>query len=575
MKYIFSKIFGAYITATIILLTAVLAFTYQTVEVHYINMLTKDMHNLNVLLEKNILDFVHSGQTEEMNLYIEGLDDETGTRISVIEPDGTVIADSQTDAKKMENHSDRPEFSDALKSGKGSAHRYSNTLEKNMLYVAKTLRSGGNTVAVVRVSLYDDDVNLLINSLLKTIINLVIAALFISFALIYVFTRSITNPIKELADASEKLAGGDFDVKVKVKSKDEIRNLADSFNKMTDEIKRLFDELNIKNVELQNIIGAIKDGMLVLNNSGSVILANAAAEKIVGKDNIIGAYYRSLISDNAFSKFVKKVFVKQKSYSAELIIDDIHYLCSGHWLKSKDEVIVILYDLSEIKEFEKIKKDFVVNVSHELRTPLTAIKGFIETLEDDTDVSDQNRHFLNIIHRHTNRLINIVNDLLLLSELENTGSKLELKKTNLNTLIANTLVIFQQKANEKNLKLKFKTDKDLPEIKADGFKLEQMLLNLIDNAVKYTDEGSIRVKARQKGKNIRIEIEDTGLGIPQDKAERIFERFYILDKSRSRKVGGTGLGLSIVKHIVNLHKGGITVKGTPGKGTTFTIDLPL
>nr|MDA3843024.1 ATP-binding protein [Candidatus Kapabacteria bacterium] len=133
----------------------------------------------------------------------------------------------------------------------------------------------------------------------------------------------------------------------------------------------------------------------------------------------------------------------------------------------------------------------------------------------------------------------------------------------------------QQKANEKNLKLRFKTDSDLPEIKADGFKLEQMLLNLIDNAVKYTDEGSIRVKARQKGKNIRIEIVDTGLGIPQDKAERIFERFYILDKSRSRKVGGTGLGLSIVKHIVNLHKGAITVKGTPGKGTTFTIDLPL
>ena len=233
-----------------------------------------------------------------------------------------------------------------------------------------------------------------------------------------------------------------------------------------------------------------------------------------------------------------------------------------------------LYDITKIKNLEKTKKDFVSNVSHELRTPLTAIKGFVETLEETTN-DDENKHYLNIIKRHTDRVINIVEDLLLLSELEEESSSLELEDVNLKGLIENILKIFDQRLREKNLVLKFKADKNLPLIKADPFKLEQVFINLIDNAIKYTERGEVMISVSQNDKGLITEIQDTGICIPKEHLSRIFERFYVVDKSRSRKLGGTGLGLSIVKHIVLLHNGKIDVENIPGTGTKFIVTLPV
>jgi len=215
----------------------------------------------------------------------------------------------------------------------------------------------------------------------------------------------------------------------------------------------------------------------------------------------------------------------------------------------------------------------VINVSHELRTPLTAIKGYVETLNEEAD--EKSRNYLEIIKRHTDRLINIVKDLLLLSELEEKGFKLQTEKVNLRDLMENILKIFEPELKEKKIEVDLRAEDDFPLIEGDPFKLEQMFINIIDNAVKYTKKGMIKILLKEENRNARIEIQDTGIGIPEEHLNRIFERFYVINKSRSRRLGGTGLGLSIVKHIALLHNGDISVNSMPGKGTTFTILLPL
>jgi two-component system phosphate regulon sensor histidine kinase PhoR len=236
-------------------------------------------------------------------------------------------------------------------------------------------------------------------------------------------------------------------------------------------------------------------------------------------------------------------------------------------------VVAILHDITEFRKLEKIKRDFVLSASHELRTPLTAIKGYVETLQ--TKISKKDQQYLNVIKRHTERLINIVSDLLNLSELEEKVNKPEFELVNIKNLIENIKTLFAPRFKEKNLALKVNVEEKLPLISGDSFKLEQMLINLVDNAIKYTEKGEVEIAARRLNQSIRITIKDTGIGIAQEHLSRIFERFYVVDKSHSRRMGGTGLGLSIVKHIVLLHNGEIEVESTPGVGTKFIITLPL
>jgi two-component system phosphate regulon sensor histidine kinase PhoR len=245
------------------------------------------------------------------------------------------------------------------------------------------------------------------------------------------------------------------------------------------------------------------------------------------------------------------------------------YLCSISFLSSSEQIVLTLHDITQVMQLSTIKKDFVVNVSHELRTPLTAIKGFVETLEDEK--VEKSKRYLEIIRRHTDRLISIVQDLQQLSELEAT-EQLELETVNLTQLMKPILKMFEPQLSNKGLNIELKVDN--VEISADPFKLEQVFINLIDNSIKYTEKGKITVSAEQDTKQTRIVIQDTGIGIPKEHLPRIFERFYVVDKSHSRKMGGTGLGLSIVKHIVQAHRGTITIESEVRTGTKVIITLP-
>jgi two-component system phosphate regulon sensor histidine kinase PhoR len=286
-----------------------------------------------------------------------------------------------------------------------------------------------------------------------------------------------------------------------------------------------------------------------------------------------GKFYWEVLREPNFSDLIKKVQQEKRSRTEELSLDEKSYLCSATYLDSRGETVITLHDITEVKKVEKIKKDFIMNISHELRTPLTAIKGFVETLEEEVD--RDKRHYLEIIKRHTDRLINIVKDLLILSELEEKETKLEVEEVDVAALVKDIMKIFEQKLKDKRLEVEVKVEEKIPSVKGDPFKLEQMFINLIDNAVKYTEKGKITIAVERKEDRIAIEVKDTGIGIPREHISRVFERFYVVDKSRSKRLGGTGLGLSIVKHIALLHGGEVAVESDPGKGTSFTVLLPV
>jgi two-component system phosphate regulon sensor histidine kinase PhoR len=572
MKHIFTKIFGGYLIAIILLAGSILLFTFQSLRDHYVKSLENELFSLNYAFEPSITPLILKNDFIQLDSLVKAQGKKTNSRITIISIDGEVLADSEKDPRIMENHRDRPEILAAIADSMGNSIRYSTTVKESMLYTAIRLTHKGRLLGFSRVSFFVKDIDMILDDLMDRIFNITFIVLIISLFVIWFFSRSLTNPIKQLAEASRRVASGDFNTKVSLKNKDELKYLADSFNYMTQQIKSLFEQISLQKEVLDGIISSIKDGFLVLDLDGKILLHNAGFSSIVKNEDLKGKYYWQVFQKESFDEFVRQIQNVKKSILQQVEFDDKTFLCSANYLEAQKEIIIIMYDITKVRQLETIKKDFVMNVSHELRTPLTAIKGFIETLMDS--MSGTNKKYLKIINRHTDRLINIVQDLLLLSKLEDAASKLIPKKVKMKKLVENILIIYTQKIEENNIKIDFIIDEDFPKIEADPFKLEQLFINILDNAIKYTANGSIRIEILEKTENIEIRFIDTGVGIPKDDQSRIFERFYTVDKSRSKKLGGTGLGLSIVKHIVGLHNGMINVESEPGRGTVFIITLP-
>jgi len=319
------------------------------------------------------------------------------------------------------------------------------------------------------------------------------------------------------------------------------------------------------------IIESIGEVIWIQKTNGLINVYNQAFCDLTDDENPKSKYFWNVIKQTELYGFVDSIHQNPTNKLQKLDAGNRSMLCSSSYLEDTAEIVFILHDTTELQQLEVIKKDLILNVSHELRTPLTSIKGFLETLEDELD--SDHAYYIQVIKRNTERLINIVNDLLILTKLEHVR-ELEYEQIDLPKMLESTFLLFENKLVEKKLKLETEISSDLPLLTADYFKLEQVLINLIDNAIKYTDLGTIKISA-QFDEEMIIQISDSGRGIPNEHLDRIFERFYVVDKSRSRKLGGTGLGLSIVKHIVQLHQGEVSVKSVIGKGTTFTVKLPV
>ncbi len=298
--------------------------------------------------------------------------------------------------------------------------------------------------------------------------------------------------------ALHKVAGHNFNIRVFLKNNDELKELADSFNYMIAEMERLFGELSRQKEELDSIISSLQEGILVLDKEERVLIANESLHIITSKNLEKGTFYWEILREPKLNELIKRVKTARQNSTEEIELNNRIFLCSATFLSYKEEITTVFHDITEIKKLEKIKTDFVLNVSHELRTPLTSIKGFIETIETKT-MDDENKHYLGIIKRNTDRLINIINDLLSLSEMEEKGTKLQLETVNLKEIIEQAFVVFEQQIHSKGFYINLSVDPDLPPVQGDPFKLEQVFINLIDNAMKYTEKGGITIEMKLSG----------------------------------------------------------------------------
>ncbi len=569
------RIFLGFTSLILFLLLSIIFFFHKPLRNFNISSLKSNLIRLNLSLDSEVKRLIKKGDIRTLDNWIKVIGNKINTRITIIKTEGEVIADSDKDPHTMDNHSDRPEIISAVKSDEGHSMRFSVSVGEQMLYVATTITECGEMLALIRTSIYLRDISVFIETLKENLMKISLVFFLIAIAVSWLLSKKFNKPVRSIIDATEKFASGDFNSKLFFNSNDEFGRLAGSFNKMVDQQEFIISRLTEREEELSTIISSMEEGLIVINRNGNIIHSNSSFRKMCNAKETRDALYWQVIRIPKMEKMISSSFEKEKSVFEELKYNERHYLATFSKIYESDRMVITFKDITELKGLEAIKKDFVLNLTHELKTPLTAIMGFVETLEDEEDI--KNKNYIEIIKRHTNRMNMIVSDLMVISEIEDENIEFELKKVNISLILSNIIKMFREKIENKKLTLKIDLGKKLPEIWGEEFKLEQMFINLIDNAHKYSDKGEINISLshQKKEKVLRFIINNTGSHIPEDSIPRIFERFFVVDKSRSRTLGGTGLGLSIVKHVVQLHSGKISVKTNSIMGTTFTIDLPV
>jgi len=541
----------------------------------YINNKVENMTHLSIIIEKTVKPFFVQQDWSGLDEFITEISKETGTRITIIHINGQVIAESEKDSQEMESHINRPEIKAALEGKPSHIVRYSTTTREDMLYFSSPIQLEGNIVAAIRLSIFLDEMHHIFARLRSKILMITFLIILLFIGISYYVSKIFTIPTGRLLQAFDRVGHGNLETRIISRQQEpEIKELSEGFNKMTEKLQSFVNEISMQTEELDAIISTIASGIVLLDKRGKIILYNSQFRKDFYQHKMSDKYFWEVIRESKLSEKVSELIEKKKNFTTEIDISGKNYLCTGTYIGKKDKSVLVFNDITRSKKLALIKKNLITNISHELRTPLTSIKGYIETLEDAT--GSEKEKYIQVIKRNTERLISMVDDLLVLSELEDKGGKLQIEKIDLKELMANIIKIFEPSIKDKRLKLILDIQNDLPNIEADIYKIEQLFINLIDNAVKYTEKGEITVSISLLPTNrIKIEIKDSGIGLKEEDYNRIFERFYVVNKARSRQQGGTGLGLSIVKHIVMLHKGEIEVDSRLGSGTNFIITLPL
>ena len=521
-----------------------------------------------------------------LEAFVKAMSAKIKSRITIIDKQGKVLAESeksQAEISNMENHLYRPEVRDALGGVIGIDTRYSSTLKIDMLYVAVPLVDNRIVVGVLRLALPLQSVQRMLSETRRVLFLGLFFALVLAFVLGSIVAAQISQPIHRMIQVSRQYAQGDFSRKIIRGSRDELGELALTLNKMSQDIEDKIREIKTQNQKLSAVLNSMMEGVIVVDKTGHIISVNQTIEKIFGilKEDTQDKLFLEAIRNKEISEVINKVLKEKLPLSGEinpvLPVRGIFQLNAVPIFDNNiiSGCLVVIHDITEIRRLETVRRDFVANVSHELKTPLTSINGFVETLlEGAMDDKENNKNFLKIIHDHTQRLNSLVDDLLSLSHMESKEIRLENKSFNLHDEAEKVIQGFRSQLKKRNIEIYNEIPAHIS-MTADKDRIEQVLTNLIDNAIKFNKEkGSIRIYSQEKDKHIKVTVEDSGIGIPEKDISRIFERFYRVDKARSRELGGTGLGLSIVKHIVELHKGSVGVESTEGLRSKFWFSLP-
>lgn len=567
---IFIKIFLS-IFLTVLCMSAIFFITANNyVDTKYKTFFVDELNSNKNIVAHALLPLYHSGNLDSVQKIVDEYGNLINRRITVIALNGQVFADSQAKPADMPNHSDRKEVQDALKNKEAHNIRYSSTLNREMLYTASLIKINDKPIAILRLSMPLETINIFANEMRATIIIIILIVLCISLITASFIAFKISAKITNLKDASAKLAGGDFSVKIISESNDELDQLCNSFNAMAEQIEALFTKTNEEKDKLDKIMESVNDTILVIDKSGKIIIHNSAFEKHFKNINPDNRYFWEIFRDKKLEETVKNLSSERNNILfSEIEYENTTYSLTASNIQTNDNIVLTFHDITSIKQMAMMKKEFVTNASHELKTPLTAISCFVENIESEDDMNTV-KHYISIIKKHSERLTKIVTDLLSLSELENNKNT-ELIKLNISKVIESVIDLYKNKIEQKNLKLEFIKHDGNFTINGNEFYIEQMLMNLIDNALRYTEKGKITVKLEKQNDKINLIVEDTGIGIAQEHLPRLFERFYVVDKARSRKSGGTGLGLSIVKYITNIHNATIAIDSKVNTGTAVTV----
>ncbi|WP_411350248.1 two-component system histidine kinase PnpS [Paenibacillus sp. WLX2291] len=514
----------------------------------------------------------------------------TDSRVTFIELDGTVIGDSETDPRGMNNHSTREEIVAAKQNGVGSAIRYSSTLKENMLYVAAPVNKGDTFNGYIRLSMSLTAVEDGVRSA-WTIMGISLLVLFIVAALVsYYVAASLTRPLEHITRVANRISRLDYGARVKLERQDEIGELGKAIDNMADSLEMQLKVIRDNEDLLQSVLANMTGGMVMVDDGGKIALVNRFAEEMlsINSRRMIGRPYHELKQHYELSRLLgeglrrkERIHDEQTLYNPEPRLIEIDGVPMFEDDDAYRGMLFLIQDVSNIRRLERMRSEFVANVSHELKTPIAAVKGFAETLLSGGVNDEQTaRSFLQIIYDESERLNRLIGDILELSKIESKRSPLEFSPIHLQSFFETIREMLNSSAAKKKITMEMNVPEELF-MEADEDRLRQIFVNLISNAINYTQDGgmvklAVHETMSERGEErIVFDVTDTGMGIPRKDLPRIFERFYRVDKARSRSSGGTGLGLSIVKHLVELHHGLVTVESEVHIGSTFTVNLPL
>jgi two-component system, OmpR family, phosphate regulon sensor histidine kinase PhoR len=532
----------------------------------------EDLATTTYAVRSALSESILSGDMERTDSLARSLQAETGARITVIAPDGRVLVDTDADPLAMESHRTRTEVIAALESGEGTAIRNSATLGTAMLYAAVTLKQGDTVLAVVRSSVPFRHLDSIVGGIASRMALLAAIAVALSALIAWIFSRSLAVPVRRLADGLAWMQAGDYGVRAEPSRIRELDDLAKGFNNAAERTGGLISDLSERTSQFEAILDSSSGPLAVLDRQGRFVFANDAFRALGASDDLSGRDYREVIASSEIQSLLRKALEAPGSGQDRVSKDGRTWAASWTVVAGHEQVVLGMADITDAVNLAAVKRDFAVNVAHELRTPLTAIKGFAETLSEHAD--DEERKYLDIILRNAERLISLVRDVQALAEMERPGYELEAEEVDLRALLGPVIELFRPAAKEKGLELALEPGSSVL-VSGDPYRLEQLAINLLDNAIKYTDKGSVRLSVSEDEGQALLEVSDTGQGIPEADIPRLCERFYVVDRSRSRHLGGTGLGLAIVKHIVMLHSGALGIRSEVGKGSTFFVRFPL
>ncbi|EDN7367129.1 PAS domain-containing protein [Listeria monocytogenes] len=588
MKKLWLKIGLSFFILFFVVMVIVGVFSGELMKSTYLNMKENQLEDdAKILLQTTNmenLDLDKDAATIQKSL--DPLGEDIDARITVIDSKGDVVADTKKDPEKLDNHMNRPEVTDILKKGEsvGISIRESDSLGYSMLYVAVPVKHQGKTDGVLRISISLESVDAAVAKLWGNLALIFGIALVIIAAISVFIARKITRPVREIIEVSTDLANHKYDSRIHGKISGELQDLSISVNTLAESLETQMFEIKQNEQRLNAIVQNLVSGVMLINVDKQVIMTNRTMYQILGETEITGKPFYEVIKSFALSQLIEATFetktIQQKEiilyFPREMILD----ASVSPILGENGEItgiILLLHDITQIRHLENVRSEFVTNVSHELKTPVTALKGFAETLLDGAMYDEVLlKKFLTIIKEESDRLHRLIMDILALSRIEQNPVAENVELVDVDEVIEQSARTIFEMATEKNIRVTIpeKTSASVM-IETDRDKLQQIVINLLSNAINYTPvDGKVEVKLIEQEAEVIIEVTDNGIGIPAKDIDRVFERFYRVDKARSRHSGGTGLGLSIVKHLVENCGGRIEVESQEEVGSTFLVTLP-